>query len=310
MIGNQWHKIGNYLRKDLWDENLGNLSKVRKRFVKDLRIIMLTVMTFSGQKIGYQAVALSFFCTMAVVPFIAVAFAITGGIGLEDTLKNVISTYITNQQAIDTLFSFAENVIDTAQSSPVGLVSAALFVWLVIWMMMCVEKVFNNVWKVNKSRKLLKRFSFYAAILCLSPFVILLFFTGSIIYSNILDILVPSQMAFSGSIKSFMGWAVFAMVSVLTFSGMYKFIPNHSVKYANAFKAALFSGPVFTLLQYVFLETQIFVTRLNAIYGAVAAIPLFMFWLNFGWFIILIGAELSYAFQNVNNYNIAIEGRD
>ena len=71
--------------------------------------------------------------------------------------------------------------------------------------------------------------------------------------------------------------------------------------------SAVFSGPAFTLIQYLFLETQIFVTRLNAIYGAVAAIPLFMFWLNFGWFIILIGAELSYAFQNVNSYNIETE---
>ncbi len=85
---------------------------------------------------------------------------------------------------------------------------------------------------------------------------------------------------------------------------MYKFIPNHIVLYRHAIKAALLSGPVFTIMQYLFLETQIFVTRLNTIYGAVAAIPLFMFWLNFGWFIILIGAELSYAFQNVNNYNI------
>ena len=85
---------------------------------------------------------------------------------------------------------------------------------------------------------------------------------------------------------------------------MYKFIPNYIVRYKNALKAAIFSGPLFTLLQYLFLETQIFVTRLNSIYGAVAAIPLFMFWLNFGWFIILLGAELSYAFQNVNNYNI------
>ncbi len=310
MIGNKLRKLSDYLSEDIWNVNLNNLSRFRKRFVKDLRIIILTVRTFSGQKIGYQAVALSFFCTMAAVPFIAVAFAITGGLGLEDSLKGVISTYITNQQAIDTLFGFAENIINTAQSSPVGLVSAILFVWLVIWMMMCVEKVFNNVWKVNKSRKLIKRFSFYLAILFLAPFIVLLFFTGSIVYSNILDILVPSRIVFSDNIKSFLGWAVFAMVSVLTFSGMYKFIPNYKVKYGNAFKAALFSGPVFTILQYLFLETQIFVTRLNAIYGAVAAIPLFMFWLNFGWFIILIGAELSYAFQNVNNYNIDLETRD
>ena len=61
---------------------------------------------------------------------------------------------------------------------------------------------------------------------------------------------------------------------------------------------------MFTILQYLYLETQLFVTRLNAVYGAVAAIPLFMFWMNFGWFIILFGAELSYAYQNVDNYNL------
>lgn len=241
---------------------------------------------------------------MAVVPFIAIAFIITGGLGLEDTLKGILASNFSNQQAIDTLFGFAENVIHTAQSSPVGLVSALLFAWLVVWMMMCVESVFNNVWKVNKSRNLLKRFSFYLLIIVLSPFVILLFFAGSIIYSNIIDILLPNQVQFSESIRSFLGWLVFAAVSILTFSAMYKFIPNYIVRYKNALKAAIFSGPLFTLLQYLFLETQIFVTRLNSIYGAVAAIPLFMFWLNFGWFIILLGAELSYAFQNVNNYNI------
>lgn len=298
------HRLKNYLSDGIWNENFDELSRMRKRFVKDLRVITLTVKTFSTQKIGFQAVALSFFCTMAVVPFIAIAFIITGGLGLEDTLKGILASNFSNQQAIDTLFGFAENVIHTAQSSPVGLVSALLFAWLVVWMMMCVESVFNNVWKVNKSRNLLKRFSFYLLIIVLSPFVILLFFAGSIIYSNIIDILLPNQVQFSESIRSFLGWLVFAAVSILTFSAMYKLIPNHIVRYKNALKAAIFSGPLFTLLQYLFLETQIFVTRLNSIYGAVAAIPLFMFWLNFGWFIILLGAELSYAFQNVNNYNI------
>ena len=83
-----------------------------------------------------------------------------------------------------------------------------------------------------------------------------------------------------------------------------KFIPNHKVQYSNALRAAVLSGLVFTILQYLYLETQLFVTRLNAVYGAVAAIPLFMFWMNFGWFIILFGAELSYAYQNVDNYNL------
>lgn len=279
---------------------------MRAHFIKDLRVLVVTIKTFSAEKIGFQAVALSFFCTMAAVPFMAVAFAITGGLGLEDTLKQLLVSNIPNQQAVDTLFGYAQNVIDTAQSSPVGLVSALLFTWLVLWMMMCVESVFNNVWRVNKSRNIFKRLTFYLVIMGLSPFVVLLFFTGAIVYSNVLDVLVP-DVAFSENIKNFLGWVVFAAVSVMTFSAMYKFIPNHYVRYKDALKAALLSGVLFTILQYLFLETQIFVSRLNTIYGAVAAIPLFMFWLNFGWFIILIGAELSYAFQNVDNYNLDTE---
>ena len=189
-----------FLSEGIWDVNYENLSRMRAHLVKDLQVLIITIKTFSAQKIGFQAVALSFFCTMAAVPFIAIAFFITGGLGMEGTLKGVLSAHITNQQAIDTLFGFAENIINTAQSSPVGLVSAILFAWLVIWMMMCVESVFNNVWKVNKSRNFLKRMSFYMVILVLSPFVILLFFSGSIIYSNILDVLVPNQIAFSLSL--------------------------------------------------------------------------------------------------------------
>lgn len=299
-------KVRNFLSEDIWNENLNNLSRMRAHFIKDLRVLVVTIKTFSAEKIGFQAVALSFFCTMAAVPFMAVAFAITGGLGLEDTLKQLLVSNIPNQQAVDTLFGYAQNVIDTAQSSPVGLVSALLFTWLVLWMMMCVESVFNNVWRVNKSRNIFKRLTFYLVIMGLSPFVVLLFFAGAIVYSNVLDVLVP-DVVFSENIKNFLGWVVFAAVSVMTFSAMYKFIPNHYVRYKDALKAALLSGVLFTILQYLFLETQIFVSRLNTIYGAVAAIPLFMFWLNFGWFIILIGAELSYAFQNVDNYNLDTE---
>lgn len=297
-------KIKSYLTEGIWSENFEELSKKRLRIVKDLQVLMLTIKTFSAQKIGFQAVALAFFCTMAAVPFIAIAFVITGGLGLEGPLREALVQHINNQQAIDTLFGYAENVINTAKSSPVGLVSAIFFAWLVIWMMMCVESVFNNVWKVRKARNLFKRMTFYLAITCIAPFIILVFFSGSIIYSNVLDLLVPDKIAFSDSIRSFLGWVIFAIVSIFTFAAMYKFIPNHIVEWRNAIKAALLSGVVFTLMQYLFLETQIFVSRLNTIYGAVAAIPLFMFWLNFGWFIILFGAELSYAFQNVDSYNL------
>ncbi len=288
---------------DIWNVELGNISRAKARFIKYLKVLIITIKTFSGEKIGFQAVALSFFGTMAVVPFVAVAFALTDGLGLADKLKELLYANFDDNEVIDMVLGFADNIIATAQSGPMGLVSALIFVWLVFWMMMCVERVFNNVWRVRKSRNLLKRFAFYALILVLSPFILMLFFSGSIVYSNALND-IGLGVAYFSTIASLLAWVLFYIVAALTFSAMYKFIPNYKVKYCHALRAAMISGFVFTLLQYLYLETQVFVTRLNMVYGAVAAIPLFMFWMNFGWFIILFGAELSYAFQNVDNYNL------
>ena len=297
-------RLKRFIKDDIWTLELEELSKARARFVKYLKVMMITIKTFSSEKIGLQAVALSFFSTMSVVPFVAIVFAITGGFGLADKLKEFLYGYFNNsQQIIDTVLGFAQNIIDTAQSSAVGLVSALLFVWIVIWMMMNVEKVFNNVWKVQKSRNLFRRLSVIIAMLFVSPFVVMVFFGGSFVYSHALSYIGLDLETFN-TFKTMLSWSLFGVLATFTFSAMYKFIPNAPVDYPNALRAAIYSGIAFTVMQYLYLETQVFVTRLNGIYGAFAAVPLFMVWINIGWFIILIGAELSYAFQHVDSFNI------
>ena len=298
------YRLKRFIKDDIWELELEELSKARARFIKYLKVMMITIKTFSSEKIGFQAVALSFFSTMSVIPFVAIVFAITGGFGLADKLKEFLYDYFNNsQQIIDTVLGFAQNIIDTAQSSAVGLVSALLFFWIVIWMMLNVEKVFNNVWRVQKSRNLFRRLSVIIAMLLVSPFIVLVFFGGSFVYSHALGYLGLNIESFN-TFKTILSWSLFGALATFTFSAMYKFIPNAPVDYPNALRAAAYSGIAFTVMQYLYLETQVFVTRLNGIYGAFAAVPLFMIWINIGWFIILIGAELSYAFQHVDSYNI------
>ncbi|MGE0091042.1 MAG: YhjD/YihY/BrkB family envelope integrity protein, partial [Bacteroidales bacterium] len=69
-----------------------------------------------------------------------------------------------------------------------------------------------------------------------------------------------------------------------------------------AFNSALVLAFAFIVVQFFYLETQLMVNGLNAVYGVFAAIPLFMVWMNISWTLILFGAELSHAFQNVDNY--------
>ena len=297
-------RLKDFLNEDIWKIELEELSKARARFIKYMKILLITIRTFSTEKIGFQAVALSFFSTMSVVPFIAIVFAITGGLGLADKLAEFLYEYFQNsQQVIDFIIGSARNIIESSQGGGMGAVSALLFAWIVVWMMLSVERVFNNVWKVTKNRNIFKRLSYIIAMLLIAPFVIMVFFSGTIFYSNALELLGLDNEQL-GIFKTLIAWLIFGIVATFTFSAMYKFIPNAKVNYGDALRAAIPAAIAFTAMNYLYLETQLMVTRLNAVYGVFAAVPLFMIWINVGWYIILIGSELSYAFQHVENYNI------
>ena len=157
-IRRQTRRIKDFLNEDIWKLELEELSKARARFVKYMKILLITIRTFSAEKIGFQAVALSFFSTMSVVPFIAIVFAITGGLGLADVLEEFLYGYFQNsQQIINFILGAARNIIESSQGGGMGAVSALLFAWIVVWMMLSVERVFNNVWRVTTNRNIFKR---------------------------------------------------------------------------------------------------------------------------------------------------------
>lgn len=292
-------RLRDFFGGGIWEVNMETLSKGKAKLVKDLKIIMVALKNFRQNRTGFQSIALCYFCLMATVPFIAVFFALTDGFGLTPKLLDLLYHNLeTNQELIDKIMEAARNIIASAQSGIVGIVSALMFVWLIIWMMMRTETVFNDIWHVRRSRNFFKKLGINIVIMLLSPFIILLFFSGSIVYTHVLDNIIPGS-EISDAIKSFLGWIIFGVLVVFVFSAMYKFIPAAKVRYGFALKASLISGLAFTLLQYLYLETQVMVTRLNAVYGTIAALPLFILWLRFGWLIILYGAQFSYSFQKV-----------
>ena len=303
-IRRQTRRIKDFINEDIWRLELEELSKARARFVKYVKILLITIRTFSAEKIGFQAVALSFFSTMSVVPFIAIVFAITGGLGLADKLQEFLYGYFENStQIIDFVINAARNIIESTEGGGMGAISGLLFAWIVVWMMLSVERVFNNVWRVTTNRNIFKRLSYIIAMLLIAPFVIMVFFSGTIFYSHVLELLGLNSDALT-TVNTILAWLIFGVIVTFTFSAMYKFIPNAKVDYGAALRAAVPAAIAFTVMNYLYLETQVMVTRLNAVYGVFAAVPLFMMWMNVGWNIILIGSELSYAFQHVENYNI------
>ena len=294
-----------FLSHDIWYLNTQDFARWKGNLIKTLRTATLMISTFNRQKISYQISALAYQSMLAVVPAIAVGLYMTDAIGLKDKFADILYENLGQTPLVETLVSAAEKIASIAESGLFGFISMASFIWIVLSLMYTVRQVFNNVWQVEKEKSVLKAFGVIIGITILSPFVIILFFTGTVFYSHILDWLLPQEFFLSEHIRGLLSWSSFAGICVCLISIMYKYIPGTKVHYRHALKAAIFAGIAFAAVQFLYLETQLMVAKQSAVYGVLAAIPLFMIWLNLGWSIILYGAELSYAFQNVNKHKSA-----
>ena len=303
-------RIVRFFTHDIWLLNENDFSRWKGRLVRDAKTVLLMMNTFIDQKIGYQVTALAYNSMLAVVPAIAIGIYLTDTIGLRDHFAQMLYSNLGESEITEIILHAADNIVKTAESGLFGFISMATFVWIVISLMITVHQVFNNVWMVKRDSGLLRTIGVVVGITLLSPFVVMLFFSGSVLYSHVLSLLFPDNLYLASHIRSFLTWLVFAAVSVGVLHLMYKFIPATKVHSRYSLKAALLSGIIFTGVQYLYLETQVMVAKQSAVYGVFAAIPLFMIWLNLGWSIVLYGAELSYAFQNVDQHSTTVEMLD
>ena len=302
--------IVRFITHDIWLLNEKDFTRWKGRLVRDAKTVILMMNTFMDQKISYQITALAYRSMLAVVPAIAIGFYLTDGLGLRDKFAQVLQANLGEERIIEGLLKAADNIVQTAETGLFGFISMASFVWIVLSLMITVRQVFNNVWKVDRERSFFKMIGVIIGITILSPFVIIIFFSGSVVYSHVMDLLFPAKEFFTEHLKSLLSWLSFAGISILILTAMYKYIPGTKVRYRHALKSAIIAGIVFTGVQYLYLETQVMVAKQSAVYGVLAAIPLFMIWLNLGWTIILYGAELSYSFQNVDKHQLTIETLD
>ncbi|MBO4595062.1 MAG: YihY/virulence factor BrkB family protein [Bacteroidales bacterium] len=302
-MSHSWKEIRDILfTNKIWELETDMASKAWGRFIHFVKVIRDTVDTFAENRMGFQCVALSYFVTLACIPFVALVFFVSNGLRITDEVTVLLQTIIPdNAELLHIALEKAQNIIHVAQSGPVGLVSALLFIWAIIWLMFQTERVFNNVWGIRKiPRNIFKRFGYYISFLFLGPFIVIIFAYGIALYSNASHF-IGWDLGHFAFLTRFIGWLLFYGITAFTLSAMYKFIPSPKVKYRFALQSALFAALAFVGFQYLYLETQMFVSRLNAVYGVIAAIPLFLIWLNFSWQIVMYGAELTYALQHQSN---------
>jgi len=286
-----------------WELELPRLGEEQAKKLDRLKVMLIAGMDFRDQRIGLRAVNLAFSSCLALVPTIALAFFITQGFGLSETLEQLLmENFSEHQDIVAQVMSYADNVIEATNHGIAGKLSFLLFIWLLFWLMIQVESAFNYAMKTQKPRKIWKRIGVYAALAVTLPFIAILFLSTMLQFSGGNGLASYINFPFWEQISGALSWLIIYAVVVLALSVMYKFIPSIYIPFRFALKSALVTGIIFCLFQAIYVATQMFFNRLNGVFGAMAAVPFLMIWLNFSWFIVLLGAKLVYAYMNRDEY--------
>ena len=181
-----------------------------------------------------------------------------------------------------------------------------ILVWSVMSLLDQIESSFNHIWQIQISRPWLRKFTDYLAIMLIAPIVLIVsssitVFVTTELYAN------TESMDF---IKPIVGFLIKLAPYVLTWIGLtilFIIMPNTKVKFKPALVSAVITGTILQVLQWLYIDLQFGISKLSAIYGSFAAIPLFIVWVQSSWIILLLGAELAFANQNVTRYEIEYE---
>lgn len=213
------------------------------------------------------------------------------------------------REFLDLLFRIIDNSLEEAKGGGVFAgIGILLFLYTILLLFNDIEKNLNKIWQVSKGRALGRKVTDYTAMVLFMPVFFILVNALSIISYPQNDTLKIIYILYP-FIPRLLEIVPF-VVMILLFTALYKFLPNTKVKFINALIAGVIAGTAFQFFQMLYLSGQMWITRYNAIYGTFAAIPLMLLWIQMSWFIVLIGAEISYAAQNVRKFSFEKETRN
>jgi len=284
---------------------LRTLPRGRSLLIRQIRIVTLAMRGFDEDKCQLRASALTFYSLLAIVPIVAMVFGIAKGFGIEKIFEaQLMKTLEGQEQVVERIIEFSQSLLEKTKGGIVAGIGVVLLFWTVIRVLSNIENSFNDIWGIKKARGFARKFSDYLAIMLIAPILVIM--PGSI------TLALTSQFKFlmeKISLLGVIGPFLFAGLKLVPYifiwaflSFIYVFMPNTKVSVKSAILGGIVAGTLYQLMQFGYINTQMLVSRYGAIYGSFAALPLFLIWLQLSWLIVLLGAEISFAHQNVETY--------
>lgn len=285
---------------------LTDLSRAKAFLVKLLRIVILSLRGLNEDKCHLRASALTFFSLLAVVPIMAMFFGIARGFGFEKALERQLLVELKGQEEIVSwIINFAHALLENTKSGLLAGIGIIILFWTVILVLGNIENSFNDIWGIKKSRTVGRKITDYLSIVLICPVLLITSSTVTVLITSQVETLVK-YFSFVDMISPAMFYALGLLpycILWFLFTFMYVFMPNGKVNFISGALAGITAGTIYQIFQGFYINLQFYVANYNAIYGSFAALPLFMIWLQVSWLIVLFGAEISFAHQNVDTYD-------
>ena len=294
-----------FIHTDLWRIRLRELPLGKSILIKYLRILVLTLRGFHKNNCMMRASALTFWTLLSIPSVLGMFFGIAKGFGFQRILeRELLKTLPGQEQVIAKAIEFAKSVLENAQGGVMAGVGIIVLFWSVLKVMGHIESAFNHIWEIQSNRSWGRKFSDYLAITIVSPILVILSSSATVFIRTQVE-QFAAKIPFFGYISSgiffmlrftpyFLIWVLFTLI--------YLIMPNTKVSLKAGLLAGIVAGTIFQFSQIFYIGFQIGTAKASAIYGSFAALPLFLVWVQLSWMIVLFGAELAFANQNVDTY--------
>jgi membrane protein len=300
----------NRIRTDIWKTPMNRLTGAKAYWIRQIRIIYMVFKGLKRDNIYIKASALTFFTILSVIPMIALGFGIAKGFGMQDELRaQIIMQFHNEEQVMAWILDFANTMLEQASGGWIAGVGVALLFYTVGQLLSYVETTFNSIWKVEETRAWYRQITDYLAIIILLPIVLIASSSVTVLASTRLNDLLSQSDILEGlkPVVSFLVQLVPYILLCALATAAFLVMPNTRVKVRPAAVSGLITGIALQVLQILYVESQMGISKLGTLYGSFAAIPLLMIWVQMSWVVLLVGAQFSYYLQNITRYEFEFD---
>ena len=262
-----------------------------------LALVSLVGRRFAEDKVMLNASALTFTTLLALVPLTAVSLSLFAAFPVGEQAVQQAEAFIF-QNFVPATGARVQLYVSELAGKAAALTGPG-FVFLLIASLLLVasiDRAFNDIWRVRRKRRPLNKFLVYWAVVTLGP---LLMGLSVVATSNLLSHpLLSSTLQDTGLIASPVRWTPW-LASTLAFTLLYSLVPLRRVRTAHALVGGVTAALLFEIAKKGFVAYVTYFPAYEAIYGALATIPIFLVWVYVAWLVTLLGAEVTFCLAEV-----------